>query len=340
MTNWNEFERSAIILSVTALLAMKCREQYMARLASRYPNVSDSRNVTEDVFTSRLHNDISYRHMGDPQSEDVFVLLHGLGVSSTTLMYFAERILRAHPDSWVIVPDRAGYRRSRVGAMEPFNLREPVADLADLLRARVGERRAVTLIGHSLGGLIAQRLAEEEPGLVHRLILLEPTHPHEARQSPVKRRGVLFTTMDIEQTAPLMSWGAAALLNEYEGYRGWRRQWRKTPPSQPWIPLIAAEREIGRTWRAFAREWRYLSPWFLDGTASLPRLPEGLEAHLFISSDTRDGLKETDQLSLLDSIAPGCTIHDVPDSNHHLMVMNCTPVEHIVRLITSSKVGA
>jgi pimeloyl-ACP methyl ester carboxylesterase len=61
------------------------------------------------------------------------------------------------------------------GDRRPLRLSEYAGELALAARSR-GDGRLV-VVGHSLGGLIALRLAVDEPGLVAGLLLLDPTPP-------------------------------------------------------------------------------------------------------------------------------------------------------------------
>ena len=63
----------------------------------------------------------------------------------------------------------------------PFTLRELAEDHLELLASR-GARGPWALVGHSLGGLIAQQMMILEPGLFSRAVLLDP----------VGARGVVF----------------------------------------------------------------------------------------------------------------------------------------------------
>ncbi len=109
----------------------------------------------------RRSGPIAWREAG---SGPVLVLLHGLGGSSKT---WAEQYRAFAPSHRVIGWDAPGF-----GASEA--LAEADADLwADALAGlmdRLGVATAA-LLGHSMGGVIAPRVAARHPGRIERLIL-------------------------------------------------------------------------------------------------------------------------------------------------------------------------
>ena len=94
------------------------------------------------------------------------VLVHGLGGAATNWVELAPELVRDHR---VLVPDLPGHGGSSPLAAAP-NL-EPFADRLGLLVEREGLAPAV-LVGHSLGCLVALRLAMRSPELVSGLVLV------------------------------------------------------------------------------------------------------------------------------------------------------------------------
>ena len=93
------------------------------------------------------------------------VLIHGLGGSATNWSELAPLLAQSHR---VIVPDLPGHGRSEplaaVSGLQPF---------ADRVYAVMEHEGAVpaTVVGHSLGGLVALRLALRRPDAVSGLVL-------------------------------------------------------------------------------------------------------------------------------------------------------------------------
>jgi pimeloyl-ACP methyl ester carboxylesterase len=95
------------------------------------------------------------------------ILLHGLGGAAVNWTLLAPLLARGHR---VVAPDLPGHGRSGklagLGDLRPF---------ADVVEA-VGEREEAlpaAVVGHSLGGVVALRLAVDRPEAVRALVLVE-----------------------------------------------------------------------------------------------------------------------------------------------------------------------
>jgi pimeloyl-ACP methyl ester carboxylesterase len=93
------------------------------------------------------------------------VLVHG-AMDRASSMLRMRRLLE--DECRVLRYDRRGYGRS-LGTGPATSFGQQVDDLAALL----GDRRAVVLVGHSLGGVICLALAERSPGLVGAVVAYE-----------------------------------------------------------------------------------------------------------------------------------------------------------------------
>src|SRR5919202_1092238 len=88
------------------------------------------------------------------------LLVHGSGGSAWNFDELASRL----PDRRLIVPDLPGH-----GGSSPLPAAPSLAGFADALAPLLGEPTDV--LGHSLGGVVALRLAERPPALVRRGVL-------------------------------------------------------------------------------------------------------------------------------------------------------------------------
>jgi len=90
------------------------------------------------------------------------LFVHGLGESGLCFEALLEHQELA--DYHLLAPDLLGYGRSPWPTGDPLTLEEHADHLATWLRVR--ESGPVTLVGHSMGGVLALLLAEEHPDLV------------------------------------------------------------------------------------------------------------------------------------------------------------------------------
>ncbi|MDB5738615.1 MAG: alpha/beta hydrolase [Sphingomonas bacterium] len=154
------------------------------------------------------------------------VLLHGKNFCAATWGDTA-RVLAA-TGYRVIVPDQIGFGKSSKPAGFQYSLRALAGFTADLLRSRGLTK--VTLVGHSLGGLIAMRLAIDMPQLVDQMVLVDPLGLTDRLA-----QGVPYAPIDrlvaIEQRKTPASMKAYQLENYYHGV--WRR------PYDRWVEMMA-----------------------------------------------------------------------------------------------------
>jgi len=112
------------------------------------------------------------------------VLVHGLGSKVDHWLPVARRLARTHR---VVLAQLPGHGESTMP--EPLTLERAALALEGTLARET--REPVTLVGHSLGGLVAARLALDRPRLVRSLVLIETSlkPPMEERE----RLGMLET---------------------------------------------------------------------------------------------------------------------------------------------------
>jgi pimeloyl-ACP methyl ester carboxylesterase len=97
-----------------------------------------------------------------------WVLLHGLGSNALSWSPVARRLAKS---CRLIVPELSGIGGTR-GPRAALDVREGAHVIAELLRRELAGEPA-TVVGLSLGGWIAVRLALAEPSLVSRLVLID-----------------------------------------------------------------------------------------------------------------------------------------------------------------------
>src|SRR6476646_3097033 len=106
--------------------------------------------------------------LGQPNGHTV-VLLHGNNFAG---FYFGGPIEEIRKEGFrVIVPDQIGYGRSSKPIM-PYNFSDMARNTRLLLQSLRIDK--VTVIGHSMGGMLAARFATQYPAMVERLVLYNP----------------------------------------------------------------------------------------------------------------------------------------------------------------------
>lgn len=131
---------------------------------------------------------IQYRQAGPDGAAQTLVLLHGIGSASASWLAQLQAA-SAQPNLAsafrVLAWDAPGY-----GLSQPISNPEPrAADYAQRLWAWLnvlGLQGAVTLVGHSLGAIMAAAAARQAPQRVQRLVLLAPARGY-ARSSAEER---------------------------------------------------------------------------------------------------------------------------------------------------------
>src|SRR5262249_7356566 len=108
-----------------------------------------------------------------PQGEltgETVLLLHGKNFTAAhwepTIRLLSQRGVR------VIAPDQIGFGKSSKPEAYQFSFHEMAAQTAALLDAL--EVREVTVVGHSMGGMLAVRFALDHRPRVKRLVLVNP----------------------------------------------------------------------------------------------------------------------------------------------------------------------
>jgi pimeloyl-ACP methyl ester carboxylesterase len=154
------------------------------------------------------------------------VLLHGKNFCGATWGDTA-RVLAASGYR-VIVPDQIGFCKSSKPIGFQYSLYGMASMTADLLRWR-GVARA-TLVGHSIGGLIAMRMAIVTPQLLDQMILVDPLGLADRLAQGVPYIGV-DRAADLERRKTPASMKTYQLTGYYHGV--WRHDYDR------WVDMLA-----------------------------------------------------------------------------------------------------
>lgn len=128
-----------------------------------------------DVNGLRLHVAEAGKRGGE-----VMLFLHGYPECwygwKAQLEYFAAKGYHA------VAPDLRGYNlSSKPAPVASYRVSELVSDLVALAGQLTG--KPVVLIGHDWGGVLAWKLAEQHPGLLRKLIIINMAHPDVMQQT-------------------------------------------------------------------------------------------------------------------------------------------------------------
>lgn len=152
---------------------------------------------------------IAYRVFGDPTARPM-LLIHALGETGASW----DEIVPAFSGSWrVYVPDLRGHGHSDWPETYSLELlRDDMIGFCDRL-----DLTAVTVVGHSLGGIVSYLLAQRRPDLVARLVLedspmLSPALPKRALpdrpEGPLGFDWALASAIYQQRNSPDPAWTA------------------------------------------------------------------------------------------------------------------------------------
>ena len=189
-----------------------------------------------------------------PKEGPVILCVHGILEQGAAWSEVALRL--AQKGYRVVAPDLRGHGKSdRVGKGGSYNLVDFLGDIDAIVEVLAG--KAFTLVGHSLGSVVAAIFASVRPQLVKNLVLIETILPTEAREDDTVEQ--LATHLDylasppehpvfpdveaaaerLRQTTPALSKSIAMMLagritEPCEGGVRWR-----------WEPLLRTRAGIG-----------------------------------------------------------------------------------------------
>ncbi len=128
---------------------------------------SSSISVTRKTATTRDRKKISYREVGSGSTD--IILLHGWMVSGTVLDNLIPKFKSS--EYRLLIPDMRGTKPSdqpKAG----YSVENYIKDVMAV--AKDAGAKSFVLAGHSMGGLIAQKIAGKRPNKVDGLILMSP----------------------------------------------------------------------------------------------------------------------------------------------------------------------
>lgn len=122
------------------------------------------------------------------------VMLHGGGPGASGVANYSRNVDALAQTHRVIVPDLPGYGQSSKG----LDQRDPFGYLGDLIREMLDALgiETASMVGNSLGGATALRLALDTPRRVDRLVLMGPGGVGTSRHLPTKGMRSLLSYYD------------------------------------------------------------------------------------------------------------------------------------------------
>jgi lipase len=255
--------------------------------------------------------------------------IHGISSSHRAWPMVAARL----PDSRVIAPDLRGRGRSNQ-LPPPWGIRDHADDMARVLDAFEVDRAVV--VGHSMGGFVAVRTADQHPDRVAALVLVDGGLPL-PRPSGIA---------EADLPAVLLGPAGERLSRVYPSREAYSAFWREHPAfREGWNDEIEQYiqydlDEVGDGFRSSSRfeavaanvvqqsgDDGYLQA--LEGIrvpVDFARAPRGL-------LDETPGLYPDATLDVSRELVPGMRIHDIPDVNHYTIVMAPSGADQVGALI-------
>ncbi|QRX96413.1 alpha/beta fold hydrolase [Streptomyces noursei] len=256
---------------------------------------------TSRVLTTRHGNELQYEVLspGDG-TQPVFVFAAGMVSTSEHFAWITERLAQ-DTEHGVLTYARAGYAGSRYRSPGRFTLGQSVDDLVDLVNGAVAPHRKVILVGHSLGGEIARRAAQQLGDRLHGVVYLDASHPDELNRSQQQRD----TAGKLRTALTQMTW----YLRLGTGILMARPDWLESLPVAYRKKVFAQYADV-RMWDAGRREWNAVEADFrafsgaltpihgahglvVSAQQTVDRDPDQLLMHKELADAHRDGRTET-----------------------------------------------
>ncbi|WP_423822834.1 alpha/beta hydrolase [Salinisphaera sp. SPP-AMP-43] len=163
---------------------------------------------------------------GDAHNAPVIVLLHGKNFSGA---YWGDTATWLSKHGYrVIVPDQIGFGKSDKPAAYSYTFHHLAANTHALLDSLDIEQ--ATILGHSMGGMLAMRYALMYPETTPQLVLVDPIGLEDWKAKGVPYRGI-------------QAWYAREMQQDYAGIKAYQTKsyyhgdWK--PAYQPWAQMLA-----------------------------------------------------------------------------------------------------
>jgi pimeloyl-ACP methyl ester carboxylesterase len=227
---------------------------------------------------------LSYRESGS--GDRVILFVHG----NSAFSLWWERVMGSLPAGWrAVAPDLRGSGDSEK-PVQPWSWQELAGDIAEF--AEVLGLKQVTLVGHSLGGTLAQQVAADHPKLVERLILVNPGPPEGLHFDEVwYQRAAMLVKMPDMMKAALATTMPTAPKDEF-----YQRLLDESIAKSltAWIPNTQA----------------------LENTGDLPERVKGIAAPTLIIYGKNDLITTLPMQEHLRDLIPGCCLEVWDDIGH------------------------
>ena len=256
--------------------------------------------------------------------------VHGITASHLEWPLLASR-LADHP---VIAPDLRGRGRSNT-LPEPWGMRDHADDMAAVLDAFGADRALV--VGHSMGGFVAVRTADQHPDRVAGLVLVDGGLP-----LPIRLPAGVAPA---DAATVLLGPAGERLTRVYPSREAYAEFWRGHPAFTEWNEGIAAYvaydlDEVDGGFRPATRLAAVATNIVQqDGGDGYREALQRLRVPVDFLRVPRGLLDETPGLyhdAVLDpgrALVPGMLVHEITDENHYSVVMTDHGIDQVSPIV-------
>lgn len=191
-----------------------------------------------------------------PVGRPVLMFLHGFPEGAFVWDPLLEHLAQPAHGGWrCVAPNLRGYERSSAPAeVAAYRPRHLVQDLCALIQAESGGAPLAALIAHDWGGAVAWSLANQHPGLLQRLVIVNSPHPgaflRELQTNPQQQAASAYMNF-------LVRPDAEALLAQDD----YRRLWEFFTAMGAGAPAPGTPRPVGAGWLTEAVRARFREVW-------------------------------------------------------------------------------